>query len=127
MVQRTAPETQSLVLGHAIFYFIFYDRTRDMTENTYDFISRFPSCFLYVKLIKDEQVVNAGIVQLESARPFKKPSEMKHPPVQLLGASELFYSTKESIFKKLLLVERRTVKLLRAGLHHCCSDKDQEV
>ena len=31
------------------------------------------------------------------------------------------------MFKKLLLVERSTVKLLRAGLHHGCSDKDQEA
>lgn len=45
----------------------------------------------------------------------------------LLWASELFPTTKKSIFKKLLLVERSTVKLLRAGQHPHCSDKDQEV
>ena len=33
----------------------------------------------------------------------------------------------DSAFKKLLLVERSTAKLLRAGLHHCCADNDQEA
>lgn len=52
---------------------------------------------------------------------------MEHQPKPCLLASELFPSTKESILKKLLHVERSTVKLLKAVLHQFCSDKDQDT
>lgn len=41
------------------------------------------------------------------------------------AAPELSTITKESIPKKVLHVERSALKLLRTGLHHFCSDKDQ--
>lgn len=66
-----------------------------------------------------------GVI-FKSVRPPKQQNVMKHQPKPLIFALELFPSTKESILKKLLHVERSTVKLLKAVLHHFCSDKDQE-
>lgn len=86
--------------------------------------------FWHMELIRDGRLVNAGIAQLESCFQVLghwRNSEIKYQAEPLLWASELSSLTKKPILKKLLLVERSTIKLLRAGLHHCSADKDQEV